>query len=1211
MINPNVQRELVHPEAPLPPAGYGVPGGVGPQSIDTLLPKFSGQLALLKLPKVKYDAYENAEYEFDPAQTTHPCSLRMAKRMSYPEGRLGVGGLDMRWMLAVTDRVNGARQVTLGRRYVVSNAHIAWESLRLKSETEGKMVPAPTIAALASDVVPKDVHSSLQALKAHFTDAVGQQDQLLGAGFRANLRKLLVGEYEVSAVLYRLAALYLACSWAELNRQEFRSHIPQGELAEFANLTTTAQFVQAADQVVPGGVMPVVLHTNGEYIDTTEALGVLRFALTARWQHNCENLMPGCVTSLPPVPGVRVYNSSHLAQNPPVPGLITSHVVWDTACTYALQHNVLSQFQGMVSTAATLWFSPAADLVPVCHSRGATMVMRPLSSASTLLLPITLNPTSWLGTTGLPPPPDQLTLFVDHCATSMVLGCCYRAVGMLHSLPTAVYMARAKTELGEMLKAMSRFGASHAKAMLQASKLMHRFGGEGAIGYVLASLSPRFRSNEQVLEWWGQHATAYQWEEVMPVVDELPDNSGLAGLFDPLLTKGVATLGRWYAVETSIADRCSTPHAMQRLTAERGVEVAVALTGALDGSRSLYHYDMPLGYRGLFSDWLFFKPFSRQAAAAEMVFRVTSMDSALTLSHGPIGHDTREFYIGASAEVLGLAGDLQPDQLDFDLGPRPGGLTGPRPGAPLTGGNIVPPGGPAQGGGSSRGPRFTGSGPSGRAGDETPDVSDGEWDEKASQAPADEPLLGGPTSTTGRAVSASEAADHELMLRAIAADRERHAREEAERERASQSRAFEGPPPVADAASEHSAASVSPSVGTVQTETTVTQTQQGAKHKITGKHVVLPAHAEGLRARAEAAFARTTAARKGVLLDAFGKMYESGSQPMRLVAEGMLEFFERDASGAEAMGNAISVVGPVCSVTPAEVLATVPPSSRAAVARAASKAFEITASMVPRMPMADAQAVKYAGVAAAMAQNPAITPEEVIRAVGRERWDLVKDNRAGYINQCVEHGFPVTSGFPKKYTPKGADKTRVAVYRPFANDPDAMDKNFAATRQFILDGIQTSREYFNKPQPTVGSNPVMPSGELHDPAVVALASAESSVLTEAELEAAAEQQRCAEEEAFIEALNKPGSREHVLPPVSEEVTDDTDFESASPSTSVPLGLDSANYGETAHFDTENPALSQASSQTSLPPPGQRGKKGGFLGTTASLASMAFGRPGGF
>lgn len=1208
------------------------------QSYDSKIPKFSGQLALHKLPTTNYIDFSDENYTFEQADVDKPCTLSAEKKFTGPLGRLQHGELDMRWVMYQHDDVNGTVEHKVGRVYELATNGIKWTAVNTVGYGNAKLTPSPAIAPAGNELISKDINSVITAIRAHFMDAPTKETAVTPA-VRNNLRHIMGRSFNVLPLLYRLAILWHTACWVESTGATLRSTMENANLAKYNSCVDLTGYINALKTSAEIEHNPVMINMDEDMVQMTESLAILRFACSDKWSTNIVGDLPAMYKDLPPMPNVTIYNSGIGPAGECVPTILQSHAVWDVAAMYAGQHGVVSQWLSAVKTVGLLWCSPVGGRSAIMLSSRIELNIPAMRSSATVLLPMSADVTHWMSDNVEVPEPDFAKHLLDCNTESIMLGCSVRMVGMLSGMPIAMYMVRANAELQAMTRGLCRIGAMHSKVMMQAAHLFRRLGGMGNLGFVLASLSPNYKNQDQVVTWWNEHEFAYQWDEVACVLDKLPDNSCMSGVFDPLLTTQVAVVNKWYGVQNSIAQRCSTPHAMQRLVYKPQVDVGVAVTAAVDGSRSIYNYELKLGYREQYSDWMFFGPFMRKAAAAELVFRVRSGETALELATGPVGYPSRKYYVGLPNQEDDLPLDLLNDHLDFDLGPvdKPNLFIDPH-----VQGALQHEDGEHQDATMAGDVRLisalagvTSSQPlppapaskleSGKAGGSTLAFEEqGLLEEETSSQP---PTPSKPQTAAQKLIAEGgrlpEPWTKEAAL--LRADRERKLDRPPQVEPLGRPRESDNASRTSSQSERSSAAKSQASKNTtasVKTAGTVTVTERAKAAK--AKHVVLPGPIT--TEAAKSVFSGVSNAGKRLQLASwYSSLLDSGSPILTQVANRMPELFNNPATSENGIkaADALMVIAPLVTSRVSEAMAAVPPLARAGVAGVVANVAKQLAefSEPSAMQQASMIAIRYASAQRVLAVEPSVTPNEVMSFVGRERWSQVP-SPASVVEDSLQLGIPLRDAFPVKYQPKGKDRTRQEW--GFTATRATAEKEGEVRRTEVMRSIEERRHQWahrHDAKGDLGRAFAMSygTGEMHDADLashIGAADVSEEQVSSYEVKKASIAAAMASELAGQTTTGAPKMASFVATPTEvatmREAADAAaappptpDFASPSSDTSPAAELGSANTGEGMELNIANPLQSVQSESTVSTVGGLRTKVQSVM---SGLPSMGFSRP---
>jgi hypothetical protein len=151
--------------------------------LDIEIPRFSYQTVLDEFPIPSVDDYANpATHSEDNLRAD--LSLQLPFNLNAARSRVLHGSIDMRYELKRHDPLRGEESRTIGRLFVPAQAPVAFRSA--PAHVMYKTVLAPVSAALASDVVDKNIATATTLIKVLFPETSPQDTINMNA--RATIR---------------------------------------------------------------------------------------------------------------------------------------------------------------------------------------------------------------------------------------------------------------------------------------------------------------------------------------------------------------------------------------------------------------------------------------------------------------------------------------------------------------------------------------------------------------------------------------------------------------------------------------------------------------------------------------------------------------------------------------------------------------------------------------------------------------------------------------------------------------------------------------------------------------------------------------------------------------------------------------------------------------------------------------------------------------
>lgn len=608
-----------------------------PGLLDVAIPRFSTQTVLDEFPVPAVDDYSG------PAKIAHDniaseLSLQLPFTITGARNRVGDGHIDMRYDLIRHDPARGEEKKTIGRKYVPAQGQLAFRTA--PAHTLYKIVLAPVAAALASEVVDKNVATAASLIKILFPDTTPQDNINMNA--RATIRSLADAQFAPHRFCWRLASLYLAAGWASVNDSELISN--QRDLAPltYINSVHTYDGVLAAWDTA---TQPIVVRHEGMADMVAPLIGILRLAASREPLLRTTNRLqlPTVAQAWPAIGAAQVYYTGPRLSTDVMHGTIDPSTVWEAAVLWCGQHGTFQLFSAYVATLSTLWTGPVSKHAPILQSERFSLSLPVSQLQPTILTPISQSYVTWRSESTTQEPPQLHQLFLSGAARALATGLAVRTYGYKAGMPYVGVIARADTERDFIYREFQKRGDA-VPAMFHAQNTLRSIGCTGTLGGVLLSLCPEFKDQGHLLGWWRQQRSAFQWEELANLTNSVPRCCALLGVVRPLHTVSIPIVDVWYGPDVLVNAR-TVEEALQGLCYLPDLELAWQLTDARSGTVSTHHVTRVTNYRGAYSDWQFAPRYSKEYAKIEMVFKVTATRSALLAHTGPMGPIKWSWYV--------------------------------------------------------------------------------------------------------------------------------------------------------------------------------------------------------------------------------------------------------------------------------------------------------------------------------------------------------------------------------------------------------------------------------------------------------------------------------------------------------------------------------------------------------------------------------------
>lgn len=605
--------------------------------IDTTIPSYTLTKALEEFPEPStLDYAQPAKYSADNLRA--PLSLQLPFRPTAAKARVHSGCVDMRYSLIRYDPLRGEEDKLVGRLHYPLQAPLGYTTSQPTSVY--KTVLTPVSAALASDVVDKNVASATNLIKVMFPEVTAAET--ITGNARATIRNAADQNFSPERLVWRMASLYLAAAWAEVNDSELFS--AQRDLATL----TTINSVSAYDSVLgawDGSTQAIAVRYEGMADIAAPMVSLLTLLGSSNPQlRTTGNLTLPSVASVWPAIGRTTvfYTGPRLPPNEQL-GNISSELVWETALLWCGQHGTAELFMEYIATQSTMWCGPVASRAPFFQSDRYTMSLPVSYLQPTILTPISQSYTTWRSSQQTLDRPSKHDLFLQGTAIGMAIGLAVRTYAYKAGMPYVGLINRASTERDAIADSF-RVRGDAVGAMFHAQEILKHLGCTGTFGRVILTMSPAFPNVAALSGWWKRHQEAYQWDEIAALSTKLPRCCALMGVVKPLRAQAIPIAGIWYGPDVLVGAR-SVEEALQGMVYVPDLDLAWQLRDAITGTTTLHTVKRVTNYRGAFSDWQFAPRYSKEFISIEMVFRIRSNSGALMAHSGPMGPVSWKWYV--------------------------------------------------------------------------------------------------------------------------------------------------------------------------------------------------------------------------------------------------------------------------------------------------------------------------------------------------------------------------------------------------------------------------------------------------------------------------------------------------------------------------------------------------------------------------------------
>lgn len=607
------------------------------ERVDLSIPRYSHDTTLEPFPELRYVNYV-AHAAPAPDNMRQQLSLQLPFKLSSDKSMIRNGSIDLRYDLVKHDPLSGQVHYVVGRPHYPSRARVGF--CDTVSYSDSRIIIAPVAAALASEVVDKNVASAITAIKALFP--MVNANEFVSLAGRATIRQLAGSTFCVDRFVWRLATIYVSALWVAANNETLTSGQTAYAPFTWVNTITTYSGILEGWQ---HGNNPVCVQYSGYADLIAPLLAVIKLACCNDPQYRTTNnfSLPSIAHNWPAISNVHTYYSGPQLLGTPILGDILPSTVWEAAELWCGQHGVMQLFTDMVQTVAVLWCSTSSSLSPIYQADRLGIAMPVADHGSTILLPIGQSYVTWRDEFKSCPSPVAHELFVGGCVTGVLIGLGVRTWAYKTGIPYANLVHHSTCDVNLAYEEFKLRGG-YVGAMVQAQAQLRNVGCTGTLGRILLQLQPAFTGIADCVAWWGRSNVAYQWEEVANLVSSIPMCCALAGVVKPLRSRNPIPVGPWCYVR-SIAPGYTVEQALHGVSYVEGMRLGLYVKDAISCSSRVLPVYSVMNYRQVPTDWQFIERFSRDYCSVEMVFKSTMPSSSVKLHEGPVGSIGWKWYV--------------------------------------------------------------------------------------------------------------------------------------------------------------------------------------------------------------------------------------------------------------------------------------------------------------------------------------------------------------------------------------------------------------------------------------------------------------------------------------------------------------------------------------------------------------------------------------
>jgi hypothetical protein len=358
------------------------------QCLDVAIPRFSYSRTLDEFPCTRSFDYSNP-VEQNTKKEIHDFSLQLPVELSEARARVSHGCVDLRYDLVRHDPLRGEEVQQVGRRFVPAQPTVYYSALTGASRY--KLTLAPLAAPLAAGVVDKNVAAAAGLIKILFP--VQGPNEALSVDARATVRSSAGADFSPERFVWRLAVLWLAAAWAEINGEQLTTGTADTPpITCIKSVTEYSAILASWDN----SSSPIAFHFEGIAEELTPLLSIIATATAPnpRLRTTGGLALPTIAHHFPELGNAGIYYVGPTT-GARMPGDISSAAVWSAAELYCGQHGCMGLFTNYLNVASALWTGPAGGRDSIFLAEKLNIPLPMMRTGPTILIPVSTAYVTW------------------------------------------------------------------------------------------------------------------------------------------------------------------------------------------------------------------------------------------------------------------------------------------------------------------------------------------------------------------------------------------------------------------------------------------------------------------------------------------------------------------------------------------------------------------------------------------------------------------------------------------------------------------------------------------------------------------------------------------------------------------------------------------------------------------------------------------------
>ncbi|GFM95123.1 hypothetical protein MMARV_C010P2 [viral metagenome] len=438
----------------------------------------------------------------------------------------------------------------------------------------------PGFAGLADEVFDRTTMNALSGLP--YIATTGRQQDITPTARHA-IRDLLNRDFNGVRYLWRLAVMWMTAALCELQNDDFMITDLQGQ-ATVSDINGMQPLNNALIEAAQGRTNVIYIDLSHEYANAQSTLSVL-VAATAeapRMEKRSLGNVPTVSKFWPILPAAVVYTYGGGALQPTT-GTMRAAQIWSAAELYVRQHGLQGQWAEVVEAVSVHALRPQGETVWMGH-QSLEMQLPAARMSSAALGPLTQPLRSWIYNDERMPYPEIEELLWDATSRYLAMG-----LGINYVLARAdvdvMELETVDTRTASLLEMFNECSFGATPINIAARDIMTSYGWNDCFGRIFQTcrgLSQSVVSGgcKSTIATYRKNKYMVQWEEALPMVDQVPYSAGIFATLYPVKPKWDLPAQRWISC-TNIEGRFGTSDAMYCMVQLANVQAGYMRTDLL------------------------------------------------------------------------------------------------------------------------------------------------------------------------------------------------------------------------------------------------------------------------------------------------------------------------------------------------------------------------------------------------------------------------------------------------------------------------------------------------------------------------------------------------------------------------------------------------------------------------------------------------------